>query len=83
MNGHIGRGKVSKREEKGSASVILCDRAPTPGRSLRLEVCLHFKLPWEMQVTAVEIIHLLICSAAIRLCWALRCWYGSETQSLA
>lgn len=67
----IGRVKISKSEEKGSASVILCGCAPTPGRSLCLDVCLRFKLQWEVQVTAVEIIHLFICRAAIRLCWTL------------
>ena len=71
MSCDIGRVKISKREEKGSASVILCGCALTPGRSLCLEVCLRFKLQWEVQVTAVEIIHLFICSAVIRLCWTL------------
>lgn len=71
MSCDTGRVKISKREEKESASVILGGYAPSPGRSLLLEVCWHFKLQWEVQVTAVEIIHLFICSAVIRLCWTL------------
>lgn len=71
MSCDIGRVEITKREEKGSASVILCGCAPTPGRSLHLQVCLCFKLQWEVQVTAVETIHLFICSTGIRLCWTL------------
>jgi len=67
----IGRVKINEREEKRSASVILCGCAPTPVRSLRLEVCLRLKLQWELQVTAVETIHLFTCGAAVGLCWTL------------
>lgn len=71
MSCDTGRVKISKREEKRSASLILCGCTPTPGQKSLLEVCLRFKLLWEVQVTAVEIIHLFICSAAIRLVWTL------------
>lgn len=77
----MSREKISKREEKGNASVTLCGCAPPPGRTLCLKVWWCFTLQREVQVTAVRspTFHLQCgVKAVLDSGRHLHCWHCSE-----